>query len=170
MENRILTGSDCRTTFEFGGLEPLNVVAYTEKMKHWRSILSVLIALWLPLQGYTAVAMPFCQHSMAAASSHVGTADHSRHRHDGHSGLIAKTDAPGNTAGISPANCISNDNIGGLGCNNCGVCHLACSPAITAVAPVHVPIGDAVLESVPADAQHFFYPEQPQHPPRFALL
>ncbi len=52
--------------FGFGGWEQFSNGAYTGVMNRWRSILSVVIALWLPLQGYAAVAMPFCQHRMAA--------------------------------------------------------------------------------------------------------
>jgi len=30
-------------------------------MKRWKTVLVALISLWLPVQGYGAVAMPFCQ-------------------------------------------------------------------------------------------------------------
>lgn len=157
-------------TYGFGGLEPLHSVAYTQSMNRWKTILSVLIALWLPLQGYTAVAMPFCQHRMAPASTYGETADHSQHHHDGHSSHMTHADAPNDSAAISHANHVGSDNTGGLGCNNCGACHLACAPAISAVVPVYLSIGNAVLESAPADAPRFFYPEQLQRPPLSALL
>ena len=159
-------------TCEFGGLEQPNVVTYTGFMNRWRSILSVAIVLWLPLQGYAAVAMPFCQHNMAANSAHThnGTADHSQHHHDGHSGHMAQTDAPNDRAGISHTSHVGSDDTGGLRCNNCGACHLACAPAIVAIVSVPLLITGSVLESALADSPQFFYPEQPQRPPLSALL
>lgn len=139
-------------------------------MNCWKSILSILISLWLPLQGYAAVAMPFCERSMATASRLGETAGHSEHHHDGHAGHKVQADAPSDTAGISHANHVGNDDVGGLGCNNCGTCHLACSPAISAVVPVYLSIGGSVLESAPVVAPHFFYPELLQRPPLSALL
>ena len=139
-------------------------------MIRWKPILSVLIALWLPLQGYAAVAMPFCQHSMARDSTHQANADHSRHRHDGHSGHITQTGVPNDIAGISHTDHVGNDDVSGLGCNNCDTCHLACSPVISAVVPLHLSIGGSVLESAPADVPPFYYPEQLQRPPLSALL
>ena len=141
-------------------------------MNRWRSILSVLIALWLPLQGYAAVAMPFCQRNMAAASTNAGNADHSQHRHDGHShtghgvdrGSISQSadaDSP-QTAAMGDAS--------GLACNDCGTCHLACAPAIVTIVSVPLLIAGSVLESDLADSPYFFYPEQAQRPPLPALL
>jgi ferredoxin len=141
-------------------------------MNRWRCILSVLIALWLPLQGYAAVAMPFCQHSMGAASTHAENFGHSRDHHDSHSDRTrgdaqdndfqsAETGSP-QTAAMGEAS--------GLACNNCGACHLACAPAIVAIMSVPLLIADSVLESALVDSPQRFYPEQPQHPPLPALL
>ena len=141
-------------------------------MNRWRSILSVLIALWLPLQGYAAVAMPFCQHRMAAASAHPGIADHSGHHHDGHSDLT-RSHAQGSTSQSADAGSPQIAVMGeasGLACNNCGACHLACAPAIVALVSVPLLIAGSVLESAPADSLQFFYPEQTQRPPLPALL
>jgi len=141
-------------------------------MNRWRSILSVLIALWLPLQGYAAVAMPFCQHSMAAASVHAGDADHSRHHHDGHSDMT-RGHAHGSTSQSSDAGSPQTAAMGeasGLACNDCGACHLACAPAIVAIVSFPVLIAGTVLESALADSPQLFYPEQPQRPPLPALL
>jgi hypothetical protein len=145
-------------------------MAYNEFMNYWKSILSVLITLWLPLQGYAAVAMPFCQYSMARASSHCADADHSQHRYDGYPGHIAQTDVPDDIIGISHTNDVGNDDAGSLGCNNCDNCHLACSPVISAVVPVYLSIGGSVLESAPVDVPPFYYPEQLQRPPLSTLL
>jgi ferredoxin len=138
-------------------------------MKRWKTVIVALISLWLPLQGYGAIAMPFCQqHGMAAAGT--GLADTSQEHHDAHPGHMAHNDSPSDAAGISHAEHASSDAASGLACNNCGACHLACSPAISAIAPIAVLIGDSVLESAPADSPHFFYPEQLQRPPLSALL
>lgn len=128
-------------------------------MKRWKSFICVLIALWLPLQGYGAVAMPFCQHDMAGAS--VSPEPASQH-HDGHAGMQH------DDSGASPSG--ATDQAGGLGCNNCGACHLACAPAISAMATVCLLIARPVLQSTRADSAIFFYPEQPQHPPLSALI
>jgi hypothetical protein len=141
-------------------------------MNRWRSILSVLIALWLPLQGYAAVAMPFCQHRMAAASVHPGIADHSRHHHDGHSDMT-RSHAQGSISQSADAGSQQTAVMGetsGLACNNCGVCHLVCAPAIVSIVSVSLLIAGSVLESALADAPQFFYPEQAQRPPLPALL
>ena len=126
------------------------------------------MALWLPTQGYGAVAMPFCQHSMAMPSVQPSDAEQSRH-HDGHPGHMTQTDTTDNSAGLSSVNHVNGDGAGKLGCDNCGACHLACSPAISAIASVHLLAGNSALESAPADTPHFFYPEQLQRPPLPAL-
>jgi hypothetical protein len=138
-------------------------------MKRWKTVLVALISLWLPVQGYCAVAMPFCQQQGMAAAGAAHT-ELSQGHHDAHPGHTAHNDSPSGAAGISHAEHGGSDVTSGLACNNCGACHLACSPAISAIAPVAVLIGDSVLESSPADSPHFFYPEQLQRPPLSALL
>jgi len=141
-------------------------------MNRWRSILSVLIALWLPLQGYAAVAMPFCQHSMAATSAHAPNADHSQHHHDSHSHMT-RGNAQERTSHFAGANSPQPAVMGsasGLACNDCGTCHLACAPAIVTIVSVPLLIAGSVLESDLADSPYFFYPEQAQRPPLPALL
>ena len=158
--------------FQVRSIGITDVVQYTEPMNRCRSILSVLIAMWLPLQGYAAVAMPFCQHSMAAVSAHAGDADHSRHHHDGHSHMT-HVDAPGSISQSTDANgpqTTLTGEAGGLACNDCGACHLACAPAIAAIVSVPLLIAGSVLESALADSPHFFYPELPQRPPLPALF
>jgi len=137
-------------------------------MKRWKTALVTLISLWLPLQGYGAVAMPFCQqHGMAAGAAH---AEPSHEHHGGHSGRMAHNHSPSDAAGISHAEHGGSDVTSGLACNNCGACQLACSPAISPIAPVAVLIGAFVLEPSPADSPRFFYPEQLHRPPLSALL
>jgi len=138
-------------------------------MKRWKTVLVALISLWLPVQGYGAIAMPFCQqYGMAASGSmHV---EPSQEHHGSHSGHMTHEDSPNDATGIAHAEHAGSDVTAGLACNNCGACHLACAPAITAIAPVAVLIGAFVLEPSPADSPHFFYPEQLQRPPLSALL
>jgi hypothetical protein len=137
-------------------------------MKRWKTVVVALISLWLPLQGYGAVAMPFCQqHGTAAAAF---PADTSHVHHDARPGHMAHHASPNDAAGISLSQSGGGDVTSGLACNNCGACQLACSPAISAVAPVAVLNGAFVLEPSPADSPRFFYPEQLQRPPLSALL
>jgi ferredoxin len=138
-------------------------------MKRWKTVIVLLISLWLPVQGYGAIAMPFCQqHGMAGAgASHTGA---SHEQHAGHSDHMAHHDSPSDAAGISHAEHAGDDAASSLTCNNCGACHLACSPAISAISSIAVLTGRSVLEPSPADSPHFFYPEQLQRPPLSALL
>jgi hypothetical protein len=138
-------------------------------VKRWKTVIAVLISLWLPVQGYGAIAMPFCQqHGMAAAGPAHG--EPSQEHHAGQSAHKAHHHLPSDQAKISHAEHAGSDVTGGLACNNCGACHLACAPAISAIAPVVVLTGDSVFESSPADPPHFFYPEQLQRPPLRAFL
>ena len=132
----------------------------------------MMITLWLPLQGYAAVAMPFCQHSMAAASTHAENSGHSQHHHGSHADRT-HGETQDNTPQSAEAGSLQTVAMGeasGLACNNCGACHLACAPAIAAIVSVPLLITGSVLESALADSPHFFYPELPQRPPLPALL
>jgi hypothetical protein len=71
-----------------------------------RSLALLLLLVWLPLQGVAAAAMPFCEHQQAPA----GAAD----RHDGHPQDHRSADH-----GVPAGNC-----------DDCGVCQLACAPAM----------------------------------------
>jgi hypothetical protein len=84
-----------------------------------RLVISVLL-LWLPLQAVAAVTMPFCRHTfdsgMTASQEPALAAQHAHHQHE-----------PGAPSG-SPSSAA--DQHGGLTCNDCGSCHLACAPAV----------------------------------------
>jgi ferredoxin len=139
-------------------------------MKRWKTVLVALISLWLPVQGYGAIAMPFCQqHGMAKAET-AYPAGTSQEHHDAHPGHMAHHASPNDAAEIGLSEPGGEDVTSGLACNNCGACHLACSPAIPAIAPVAALIGEPVLDSSRADSPRFFYPEQLQRPPLSALL
>lgn len=142
-------------------LEPADNEAYTSLMKRWKSFNCVLIALWLPLQGYAAVAMPFCQHSMAGTSGAPTSADHA-HLTDAHAGMHHDDTGDPQASVVNEA--------GGLACDNCGACHLACAPAIFALVSVSLLVAGSVFESALTDSPHIFYPEQPQRPPLSALV
>jgi ferredoxin len=129
-------------------------------MKRWKTVLVALISLWLPVQGYGAVAMPFCQqHGMAADGT--GLADSSHEHHDAHAGHMAHNDSSTDAAGNSH----DEHDASGLACNNCGACHLACSPSLTAVSPALIAIGNPVFSPTAAESPHSFFPEQLQRPP-----
>lgn len=117
-----------------------------------RSIIALLMMLWLPLQGFTAVAMPFCEHAMhGSAATESGADAHAGHGH--HTGNPPTTDA---------------HHIGGgalFACNDCGVCHLACTPAAPSSTPgVDSDCTYAYSQRAPARPP-LFIPEQPKHPP-----
>jgi ferredoxin len=121
------------------------------------------MALWLPINGYVALAMPFCHHGGADMSAHetMSAADHSgmAHHADPDSGAE-------HVAGLS----VSTDPTGsGLACNDCGVCHLACSPLLMSEAISFKPTGHNVFDVQVQPSPHSFSPEQPQRPPRTAL-
>lgn len=107
-----------------------------------RKLFALLIALLLPLQTLTAQAMPM----QGVATDMAVQAEHC----PGHDGAV---DA-------------QPQNAGGLACEQCGICHLACSgmiPVAEATAPsVAVPrVFLAAAEPMPASHT----PEEPNPPP-----
>jgi hypothetical protein len=75
-----------------------------------RSIIAVLMVLWLPFQAVAAVAMPFCEHGQSPASAGMSLP------HDEHSGHYP-AHAPDDSSPL-------------LACTDCGACHLACAPMV----------------------------------------
>lgn len=145
-------------------------------MTRWKSTLAVLLVLWLPFQGYGAVAMPFCQNKASGASS-VGRQGEIRalHQHHEHATPANHSHASGATAGHSHADGLKTGHSpagksGGLACNNCATCLLACSPVISAVAASVVATGIFFYTPVHISALQSFFPEQPQRPPLSALI
>ncbi|MEQ1882849.1 MAG: hypothetical protein ABL878_17980 [Burkholderiales bacterium] len=131
--------------------------------KSCKYIISLMMALWLPINGYVALAMPFCQHGGAdmPVPATMSAGDHS--------GMAHHADpASGSTHGADP--CASTDPTGsGLACNDCGVCHLACSPLLMSETILFKPAGHNVFDVQVQPSLHSFSPEQPQRPPRAAL-
>jgi polyferredoxin len=122
-------------------------------MNRWKSFVCILIALWLPLQGYAAVAMPSCQHGdTQGAAQPMGHAQHE----DGHAGM--QHGATGTDAASD------------LACTNCGTCQLACAPAITGIHSLSLLIAGTVFEAACSAAPIVFFPELPQRPPLSVLV
>jgi len=143
---------------------------YTYRMHRWRSILAALMLLWLPLQGYAAVAMPFCRHGFhGTASGHMdaqslvqidmrhvhhgaqSTADPHEH-HAGHASMHHHGDSPGT-----------------LACHDCGVCHLACSPAASTSRYIVEALGAQSFVLFSLTLPPLFVPEQRTPPPLAAV-
>ena len=119
-----------------------------------RSIVFLLL-LWLPLQGVAALTLPFCRHALDAGAEQasVGPADaeHAHHAHD--HGTPAVQSRPDNHQG-------------GLSCNDCGACQLACA-AVMLPAPVLGTLAAVPgrLHAAPPLAPPAFVPDQPYPPP-----
>ena len=133
---------------------------------HWKNLIVVFIALWLPLQGYGAVAMPFCKHGPAmpasfdAASVHADTKD----GNEGHAGMPHHD----HEADHQPTG--SADGHIGLGCNDCGACQLACAPLIVSAVPHVATLGSPVYDPLPVKSLTSVSPKQLQRPPLTALI
>jgi hypothetical protein len=130
-------------------------------MSRWRSILSVLIALWLPLQGYGAVAMPFCEHGPSMPDSTAAVFAHAA-AHDGDKGHVGMPNH--DHAANHDADNFSGTHAG-LGCNDCGACQLACAPLIFATVPHFACTGSPVYDPLPIASLTSISPEQLQRPP-----
>jgi len=121
-----------------------------------RRVILFLAILWLPLQGVVAVAMPFCPHSLGRpAISSEPQAAHAHHAHGAHSL------APDSHPGQDPAQPEHSD----LSCNGCGVCHLACAPAVAAATSLAFAPADSIYSQLYSTFIRLFIPEQPQPPP-----
>ncbi|MFN3883412.1 MAG: hypothetical protein ACK4Q4_01465 [Rhodocyclaceae bacterium] len=113
-------------------------------MRRLHSHLLILIALWLPIQAAAAVAMPFCRHAPGQAA--LPAAEHCHEQ------------AAGQAAPAVP---------GDLDCDDCSLCHLACSGFLLAAvsAAASLPMADVMVPKLQlASASHI--PEPPQRPPR----
>ena len=117
-----------------------------------RSIVFMLL-LWLPLQGLAALTMPFCRHALDAGAQQAahGQAD-AEHAHHDH-GTPTDQPRPG-------------DQQGGLSCNDCGACHLACA-AVMLPAPVLGTLAAVAgrLHAAPPLAPPAFVLDRPYPPP-----
>jgi len=128
-----------------------------------RSLVAFFLLLWLPLQAVAAVTMPFCAHaghsheSAAAAMSDVEEHDIAFHR-----------DRQGPLDSHHQHEPDSGSQV--MNCNECGACHLACSPAApaTAVILAHTSLRQSYFLHTPARPA-LFVPEQRKRPPLAAI-
>jgi ferredoxin len=118
-----------------------------------RSVLALLMMLWLPLQGFAAMAMPICPHALGhAAASAPANHAHMHHSHAGHH----ESRAPASDQ-QTDSNCVK-----------CGACHLACTPAAPAwLMTLRIEAGQRYQLDVPATPA-LFIPDQPHPPPAVA--
>jgi hypothetical protein len=115
-------------------------------MRRFKSFLLILIALWLPLQAASAVAMPFCRHAAERATQAEAPSPQA-HCHE---------------QAATTADASSPD----LDCDNCEMCHLATAGYIPpAVAGLPLPAA-SVLVAQPVHASPSFISIPPQDPPR----
>jgi hypothetical protein len=115
-----------------------------------KSVIALLVMLWLPLQGFAAMAMPICPHALGPAAA-TAVVDHA-HMHPGHAGH-----------GVSHAPAPDQHTDGD--CVKCGACHLACTPAAPAWSMTfQIETGQRYRLDVPATPT-LFIPDQPHLPP-----
>jgi hypothetical protein len=117
-----------------------------------------IVILWLPLQGYAAVAMPFCKHGMgdtASAQMNAGDHQHHQHHHQGKPGDDSHRHG-GSTMGFS--------------CSDCGACQLACCSFIPPdTADLTRPLTRGGYDIALPAALYPFIPETPSRPPLTAI-
>jgi hypothetical protein len=108
---------------------------YTNLMCILRNTLLVLICIWLPLRGFSAVAMPLCEHGRAGTNSQKqtmhnpvsGQAHHVQvHQHRGHHDQV-------------PGSRDARHHVSKYACDGCGFCALYCASTM----PVFVRAGNA---------------------------
>jgi hypothetical protein len=125
-------------------------------MTRWLRLLPMLIAaLWLPFQAVAANAMPLCRHGQPHEAVAVQVAADHCAMHSLHQEAPAQPDP-------APAD-------HGLGCDQCGFCHLAGAG--------YLPAAERIPQATPADRGYAasaalippsHIPEPPQQPPRRA--
>ena len=130
---------------------------YTNAMRLFRRLVLCLMIVWLPVQGFAAVAMPFCKHALGhSAAAQTAGDKHDHQKHHLHHG------APGENAHDAGSS--------GLLCDDCGACHLACSSSIVpATVVIVLPAAQYTYYLSPPTSLYLFYPEQPSRPPLTAI-
>jgi hypothetical protein len=124
----------------------------------WRTFVLSVVTLWLAVQGFAAVAMPFCPHALGNSSAVQTNGTHSdRHQHSHHHG---KTSGDSDRSNGLPI---------GLSCNDCGACHLACSPVVPYVVIAVISSCGHIYNSLLPASESLFIPEQLKPPPLTAI-
>jgi hypothetical protein len=139
-------------------------------MHRWRSILSALMLLWLPLQGYAAVAMPFCKHGFHGTASGHMNAQSLVHVEMGHVHHGARSTSDSHEHHAARAGMHhQGGSQGTLDCHDCGVCHLACSPAAPTSHNAIEALGAQCFVLFSPTLPPLFVPEQRTPPPLAAV-
>ena len=140
------------------------MLRYTKSMQRWQSILTALMILWLPLQGFAAVAMPFCKHGFHASAHATWQPPADTETRHVRSGAQGASDS--HLHHTLHANAHQHDGFtSGLACNDCGMCHLACSPlAPTSLSAIERVCARCFIQFSPA-LPRAFVPEQHTPPP-----
>lgn len=103
------------------------MAGYTVPMPRLKTLIVLILSLWLPVQGMAAVVMPFCKHSMVAGESMM----HEAHRPP----VQGANDHHGHSAEHAHAMPSGNDDAAGGGatlnaCDDCGQCALSAASAL----------------------------------------
>jgi hypothetical protein len=114
-------------------------------MRRCKDLFMLLVALWLPLQAASALAMPFCRHAADAVEQQVA-AHGEAHCHESSAPASEPTAA--------------------LDCDNCEMCHLATAGYLPASATSRLERASSVLAALPLAAPPSHVGDPPQHPPR----
>jgi hypothetical protein len=104
-----------------------------------RRLVLILVVLWLPLQGMAAVVMPFCKQAQPAAAGHAPPHEHQAGKQ--HQPPVLH------------------------GCDDCGVCHLACAPGVPSEVALTLELTATGPARFKAQAPPRFVPDQPRRPP-----
>jgi hypothetical protein len=121
-------------------------------MRATRKLILCVVLLWLPLQGFTAVAMPFCRSttghwSQPTEREHEEQCPH-QHGAQGRDGTDRHAHAPMDVQ-----------------CNDCGSCQLACAPAVPCKT-VEIPtMSIRTLRFGESNLNVRFIPDPPNPPP-----
>jgi len=121
-------------------------------MRRLKSVLAILLMLWLPIQAAAAWAMPF---AIVTAPPAVAEDLPPCHLADAVAAAVADVNCDDDN---SCNNC--ND------CNNCAICHLASAGFLPMVLPALAADNLSVMVSRPDAATASFIGDPPQQPPR----
>lgn len=120
--------------------------------RFFRVLVAIFLAVCLPMQTVGAVTMPFCEAgdmaSMPMADMEHGMAmDHADHDMDHH---------PDGDADAQQ----------GVGCNQCGLCHLACASALPSSTSMLSDVLQSVYQAARTVNVSSFQPDPVHKPPR----
>ena len=124
-------------------------------MKHlMRKLLLICLMLWLPLQGYAAATMPFCQHNAPKSQG-----QHAQHQMSQQAQAQAQNDQDPH-AGHAQHQGKNN-----TACDNCSLCHMCGAMALPSFA-AQVPVKPTQFFNISSQASFSpLFLAQPQRPP-----